>query len=370
MLLRFFNFFEGNSIRNCNYIYPIFFVEIGKSIEMFRDDLGAYLGGRNERRKVLREIVQMEEQELYGGGGGSSPGTSSGNVRPAGSASLKGLTAAHHNNSLSAIRSRSPEQLRAVSAAQQHYMERLARPVSPPQKVFTDFIRAPRSIQGAGLARSQDVLFEPDDDGSFWLYGAQKVTQSTIGTIGPNPPTDDEIRKLPVCAAVRKRIDNLISVAATKNRCGIIFDIISTSRVIAGGIPHKVGAYIYEYIDQAHYDVVGLKFVFVGITDNVNCCSARDVFCRDDRLNGKYIGDTKRPFDALDNVHMFTVFPGHRLHPFSGTTSTGNETTGQVSNVENASFTMLSGGTPEKHRPVSSDSRLGGSTFVTQSTPQ
>jgi hypothetical protein len=349
---------------------------------MFRDDLGAYLGSRQDRRKAMREVLKLEEEHLYGGSSisfdsaSAEGGGSSHRLQPAGSATLKALTS--HQMSLSASRARSPEKIRAASVSQQRYMERLARPVSPPQKTFTDFIRAPRSIQGAGLARSQDVLFEPDADGNFWLYGSQKVTQSTIGNVGPNGgvPSDDEIRKLPVCAAVRKRIDSLMAIAATRSRCGIIFDIVSTSRVIASGIPHQVGSYIYDYIDQAHYNVVSLKFVFVGITDNVNCCAARDVFCRDDRLNGKYIGDTKRPFDALDNVHMFTVQPAHRLHPFSGGASGEMQNCSSVveaggSTMNNTSFSVVTS-SPQSARGTAKERKAGegggdtGKTFVTQ----
>lgn len=245
---------------------------------MFRDELAACLGGPRERRKILREIERAEREEL-------------------------------------GIPSEPLYKLRARAASQRAHIERVSKPTSFPKVVHSSFLRAPRSLRGKGQ-RSPDGLFDPgqgEDPSQFWLYESHKVTQTTLRSIGNTTNlTPSDIHKTAVCQAVRKKIDALMAIAATKRRCGLVFDIISTSKIINSGIPHEIGAYIYSYIEQNHFDKTSLKFTFVGITDNVNCCAARDVFCRDELLQGKYIGDTKRTFDALDNVHMFAVFPGFR----------------------------------------------------------
>lgn len=249
---------------------------------MLRDEAAVYCADTRKRRQYLKEILSLEENEL------------------------------------GAARAESPVEEKARAKSQQKYAEKISRPVVAPERRFTNFLKAPRTLRGNGN-RSLDVLFSSSKDGTFWLYGSQKVGQSTLGSLAnrATPPSPDEIRKSHISSVVKRHIDSLMNVGSTKERCGLIFDLVSTSKIISTGIPHEIGALIYEYIDEVHYDKLGLKFVFVGITDNVNCCAARDVFCRDDMVAGRYVGDTKRPFDALDNVHMFTVFPGHRLHPFS-----------------------------------------------------
>jgi hypothetical protein len=248
---------------------------------MNRDDIASYLTGTSRRRQILREILAVEEEEL--------------GVRL----------------------QETLEQRQQKAALQRNCIKRLSSPTHEPVKRFSNFIRAPRSLRGKGQ-RSNDVLFTANDDGTFWLYASQKVTHSTLPILNKTAqPTVDDIRRSSLCQLIQKQVDQLMAVAATKERCGLIFDLVSTSKIISGGVPHEVGAFIYEYVEAAHFSVQSLKFVFVGITDNDNCCTARDVFCRDEILAGKYVGDTKRPFDALDNVHMFTVFPGHRTHPLS-----------------------------------------------------
>lgn len=369
---------------------------------MLRDDLLAYTSSKKDRRRVLKEILSLEETEL-------------------------GIS-----------RLESPEEEQRRAREQKMYAQRIAQPLRHPDRVFSEYLRAPRTLRGKGN-RSLDVLFCPNRDGTFWLYGSVKVSVTTVGSLGapvatsvmapspalnatnthhtteyhsitgpttsklgaasrgsrvgagpsptfltsvpddnaprrprtsaspalhdstrpgsqpsttlavspspirrptssasiapvgdvsPSPmgsnhnryatlPTREEVRRSPIGQQIKRQLDNLMNIAATKERCGLIFDLISTSKLIASGIPHEIGAFIYDYIDEMHFEKVSLKFVFVGITDNANCCAARDVFCRDDVVAGKYVGDTKRPFDALDNVHMYTVFPGHRLHPFS-----------------------------------------------------
>lgn len=250
-----------------------------------RDDTLAYTMNQKKRKEILREILQVEEDEL----------------------------------GVCRVPSRAEEATRA--AHQQRYAGRISQPLRPPSATHTDFLRCPRTLRGKG-SRSLDTLFTANRDGSFWFYGSQKVSQATLGPLSgrTTPPTTEEVKKSPIGAAIRRQLESILSHALSKDRFGIIFDLVSTSKIIAGGAPHEVGAYIYHYLEEAHYDKTNLKFVFVGITDNVNCCAARDVFCRDDVVAGHYVGDTKRPFEALDNVHMYTVFPGHRLHPFRSAT--------------------------------------------------
>lgn len=246
----------------------------------FRDELAPFLGSRVERRKILKEIIGVERDEL--------------GVPPV------------------------PAEITAArSHSQMAHVKRISRPKLTPLKTFINFQRAPRSLRSRGM-RSPDELFsagEGEAPQSFWLYDSQKVSQSTLGALANQTRvTYDELMKAPVVGIIRQRLDSLLEQAKQKARCGLLFDIISTSKIINSGIPHEIGAFIYDYIQEKHYDVTSLKFVFVGITDNLNCCAARDVFCRDEVLQGKYIGDTKRSFEALDNVHMFSVFPGsHRL---------------------------------------------------------
>jgi hypothetical protein len=238
-----------------------------------RDDTLAYTMNQKKRKEILREILQVEEDEL----------------------------------GVSRVPSRAEESTRATH--QQRYAGRISQPLRPPSATHTDFLRCPRTLRGKG-SRSLDTLFTANRDGSFWFPLSGRTA----------PPTTEEVKKSPIGAAIRRQLESILSHALSKDRFGIIFDLVSTSKIIASGAPHEVGAYIYHYLEEAHYDKTNLKFVFVGITDNVNCCAARDVFCRDDVVAGHYVGDTKRPFEALDNVHMYTVFPGHRLHPFRSTT--------------------------------------------------
>jgi hypothetical protein len=239
----------------------------------FRDDLGPFLGSRKDRRKVLREVIEVERQEL-----GLPP---------------------------------LPKEHRHAAMIQAARMERISKPKVLPKKKHESFLRAPSSLRGKS-SKAKDELFIPSSgQGDFWLYGMQKVTQSTLFHLANvnRHVTDEELFAAPVCVAVKKKVDSLMHQAASMERCGLLFDIVSTSKIIKLGIPHRVGALIYDYVEKAHGNVTSLKFVFVGITDNVNCCAARDVFCRDEVLTGKYIGQTKRTFDALDNVHMFPVIP-------------------------------------------------------------
>jgi hypothetical protein len=282
-----------------------------------RDDTLAYTMNQKRRKEILREILQVEEDEL----------------------------------GVSRVPSRAEESTRA--AHQQRYAGRISQPLRPPSATHTDFLRCPRTLRGKG-SRSLDTLFTANRDGSFWFYGSQKVSQATLGPLSGRsaPPTTEEVKKSPIGAAIRRQLESILSHALSKERFGIIFDLVSTSKIIASGAPHEVGAYIYHYLEEAHYDKTNLKFVFVGITDNVNCCAARDVFCRDDVVAGHYVGDTKRPFEALDNVHMYTVFPGHRLHPFRSTTPPPPPLALGVSSSSTAASPLLRGRSSAAESPT------------------
>eukprot|EP00667_Euglena_gracilis_P008134 EG_transcript_8224 len=92
-------------------------------------------------------------------------------------------------------------------------------------------------------------------------------------------------------------------------RYGLLFDIVTTRRVIMTGEPHMVATELYRYM-AVRYPAV--KFTFVGITDNGSKRVARDIFCKD-KLPGategyeKYI--QKCPMDAIDDNHLYVVFP-------------------------------------------------------------
>ena len=248
-----------------------------------RDDFGHYFNDTAAKRKIIRAIRRVEREAL-------------------------GLPPVDHAHV--AVRQQ----------AQTTRMTSLAVPVPHRQRskhrMFDGVmpLQAPsrRKLQGAG---SPDVLFKADPSGQpFWLYASQTVTQRTLGPLVAIAEEAGEIRssdlsRSKLAATIRKTVDGLMAKAAQRTRCGVLFDLVSTSNIIHSRFPHAFGEYIYEYLADNHADKLSLKFVFVGITDNVNCCAARDVFCRDNYIDGEYVGDTKRAFDALDNVHMYAVFP-------------------------------------------------------------
>ena len=326
----------------------------------FRDEFQALLGGPKERRRVMREIRQLEAEELrrmHGGGGGDASqshpqgdGDGYDSAYLTQPAALQGLTAGDRGGAggLSAVetlygrptsaysRGTSPSLLLSsmeeeLDPAKRHermltqraHSTTLSVPRNPPAKVFDTFMKAPSAMRRRGL-RSPDVLFEPgaSDNGVFWIYDRHRVSQSTLGSaagsmayasVGAPSQTLDEAAfvKLPVWASIKRKINAMIAQGAQQERYGIVFDIVSTGKILAKGIPHMAGKLIYEYVEECRHEEGSnkLKFIFVGITDNINCCTARDVFCLDDRVGGVYVGDYKRPFRAIDNVHMFAVLP-------------------------------------------------------------
>jgi hypothetical protein len=98
------------------------------------------------------------------------------------------------------------------------------------------------------------------------------------------------------------------SVDRPKVKGHLIFDIISTKKHITPeyttGHPYQLGQDIYRYIDQRYSPWI--ITAFVGISDNTARRVGRDVYYSkaDDNLS-----KTKVPFTAIDNEHMYIVFP-------------------------------------------------------------
>eukprot|EP01006_Ploeotia_vitrea_P021637 TRINITY_DN54061_c0_g1_i1.p1 TRINITY_DN54061_c0_g1~~TRINITY_DN54061_c0_g1_i1.p1 ORF type:complete len:644 (+),score=37.64 TRINITY_DN54061_c0_g1_i1:66-1997(+) len=157
-----------------------------------------------------------------------------------------------------------------------------------------------------------------------WLYDKIKLTKEEVNM---QPTRGSPTHTVMASAAYRKAIriiDRLMKangieptdglkkreIEKIQGTYGLLFDIITTRRVILSGEPHKVGTELYRYIWSKYHTV---KFAFIGITDNGSKRVARDVFCKDQLPNtteevyAKYI--TKSKFDVLDDDHMYIVFP-------------------------------------------------------------
>eukprot|EP00668_Euglena_longa_P048362 GGOE01065430.1.p1 GENE.GGOE01065430.1~~GGOE01065430.1.p1 ORF type:complete len:458 (+),score=116.29 GGOE01065430.1:70-1443(+) len=174
---------------------------------------------------------------------------------------------------------------------QQRTMDRLSRPVERQEnKKKFDFMKNAGKPDVEEIAMSDDVLLKPSvGEKRFWIYLSYKVSRQEA-----NPMRQ-----------IRKMIDQALnSQRASASNFGLLFDIVTTSSTIETGQPHFVAQQIYSYVDEAHSDKKLLKFVFVGITDNDNCRAARDVFCKED-----FSGHPKKQFEAIDNNHMYAVYP-------------------------------------------------------------
>eukprot|EP00667_Euglena_gracilis_P006665 EG_transcript_6723 len=174
---------------------------------------------------------------------------------------------------------------------QQRTMERLSRPVERQEsKRKFDFTKNAHKPDMEEVAMADDVLLKPSaGEKRFWVYLSYKVSRQEA-----NPMRQ-----------IRKMIDHALAAQrASAANFGLLFDIVTTSSTIETGQPHFVAQQIYSYVDEAHGDKNHLKFVFVGITDNDNCRAARDVFCKED-----ISGHPKKQFEAIDNNHMYAVYP-------------------------------------------------------------
>eukprot|EP01063_Lacrimia_lanifica_P024908 TRINITY_DN32702_c0_g1_i1.p1 TRINITY_DN32702_c0_g1~~TRINITY_DN32702_c0_g1_i1.p1 ORF type:complete len:645 (+),score=227.07 TRINITY_DN32702_c0_g1_i1:91-2025(+) len=174
--------------------------------------------------------------------------------------------------------------------------------------------------QGKGVA-SQDVLLKPHAHPGkagkagdrFWLYDAYHLSKQAVDKIFSGATTD--VAQTAAYAHLKKILNKIVkkSQRDCAERFGILLDIITTNSLIQTGIPHELGNAAYKHLETVHYDKAGLKFCFIGITDNVNCRAARDVFCRESVLadsgDVRMREEPKRTFDALDNQHMYCVFP-------------------------------------------------------------
>eukprot|EP01065_Artemidia_motanka_P046474 TRINITY_DN7056_c0_g1_i3.p1 TRINITY_DN7056_c0_g1~~TRINITY_DN7056_c0_g1_i3.p1 ORF type:complete len:965 (+),score=256.76 TRINITY_DN7056_c0_g1_i3:289-2895(+) len=166
---------------------------------------------------------------------------------------------------------------------------------------------------------SADVLLQPEaPDKRFWFYDSFKLSTHHIGDISKHQGGvvgAAEMAQTRAFRDIRKKLDYMIKKAHVEctSRFGVLFDIITTNSIIQTGIPHELGSTAYRYIERTHYDKVGMKFAFIGITDNVNSRAARDVFSRDhvakDAMDRPVPEERKRSFRALDNQHMYCVFP-------------------------------------------------------------
>lgn len=222
-------------------------------------------------------------------------------------------TAADRRKELRIIRQMERQELSILPPARERVLARMRM-----QKTRVDALSIPRvlptkqhTFQQSWRHRPQtsavqDKLLLPNVTGErFWVSRWMQVTKQMILPLG------EDQRLSPAFLQIKEIIRKMMDRASTMARCGILFDIVSTSSVINTGVPHEIGNAIYEHIDTQYYSLTSIKFVFVGITDNVNCKAARDVFCRD-RTVGK---EPKGSFETLDNTHMYIVFPGDPRHP-------------------------------------------------------
>ncbi|KAJ9449128.1 hypothetical protein DIPPA_21098 [Diplonema papillatum] len=157
------------------------------------------------------------------------------------------------------------------------------------------------------------VSKKPSSNNRFWMYDSYNLTKQACDRIFSGASMD--VTQTTAYAQIKKSLGRMIKKAQKEcpNRFGILLDIVTTNSLIQTGIPHDLGAAAYKYMEGAHCDRLGLKFSFVGITDNVNCRAARDVFCRErirfDAHDCLMSEEPKRSFDALDNQHMYCVYP-------------------------------------------------------------
>ena len=150
---------------------------------------------------------------------------------------------------------------------------------------------------------------------------------------------------------------NMAHVHPPPLKAHLIFDIISTKKHLAAGLPYKLGTEIYEYVDKEHD--VQIITTFVGLTDNTARRPGRDVYyTQSDELT-----KNRQPFSALDNVHMFVVFPG----PPPSKLAEGSET--QVKKVTGG---LSSGRRAGSANPAnrSGSAKRGGSPRLTIAVPK
>eukprot|EP00759_Apiculatamorpha_spiralis_P007559 PhF_6_TR1473/c0_g1_i1/m.2652 len=179
--------------------------------------------------------------------------------------------------------------------------------LSIPRAISTDVNGNPivhrnvkKAKKGHMVAIMDKLLMPPQGQSRFWISRWAHITKQMINPVGSDQRTSQAWHH------IMKVISSMMVIAEKMDKCGILFDIVSTSSVIDTGIPHTLGNMMYKYIeDQYYYLEEKIKFVFVGITDNVNCKAARDVFCKDPKM-------CKEPkaFETLDNSHTYIVFPG------------------------------------------------------------
>eukprot|EP00906_Rhabdomonas_costata_P027474 RCo039014 len=203
---------------------------------------------------------------------------------------------------------------------QQQYMTQLS------QQQHSSFGSEDKGLQSHSMRNramadksEMDTLFGPLN----WLYASMQISKEELEDEG-------EEKKIPVAnlrvfkKAVRV-VDRVLKQAGIepsdelkrreqrrvtdRSQHGLLFDMITTRRVILTGEPHRVGVELYRYVARRYHAV---KFTFIGITDNGSKRVARDVFCKDkvaeaDGAFDNYI--MKCDFEVVDENHMYVIYP-------------------------------------------------------------
>ena len=210
------------------------------------------------------------------------------------------------------------------------------RPYSPPKKSTTPLTgtKRNRAVEHSHVFADIPELPPTDPSNCYWLYGAfdykiqcpadqarlmvgriidklvermKKLIEAYV-TANAVQPKDKGRRMSSACnppltykEAAKQQEDVIASTTAHKAH--LLFDIISTKKHIAAGLPYKLGEEIYQYVDATHGSTV--VTTFVGLTDNTARRVARDIyFTKSDELSKNHI-----PFTAIDREHLFIVFP-------------------------------------------------------------
>eukprot|EP00760_Papus_ankaliazontas_P035891 PhM_4_TR806/c0_g1_i1/m.55097 len=84
----------------------------------------------------------------------------------------------------------------------------------------------------------------------------------------------------------------------------LIIDLVATKKLIMTGVTEQLGRDVYKYAEERHPTSIATSFV--GITDNTARRVGRDIYCQHEELSDPR---QKADFSAIDNVHLFVVYP-------------------------------------------------------------
>uniref|UniRef100_A0A7S1IIZ3 Uncharacterized protein n=1 Tax=Eutreptiella gymnastica TaxID=73025 RepID=A0A7S1IIZ3_9EUGL len=211
-----------------------------------------------------------------------------------------------------------------LRARQDSAMERLSQPRLRPTKDSEGNVQRQLPPNNRMQNKAQmENLFGP----LTWVYATINLSKDEI-----TMPTDDcskvppvqnsvcfkkatrsierELKQHDVLPMDPKTSKKKALMSTASPQYALLFDMITTRRVIMSGEPHRVATELYRWVDT--YFPHTIKFTFIGITDNGSTRVARDVFYKD-KLNNKedafqkYIN--KCDFEAVDDNHMYTVYP-------------------------------------------------------------